>query len=142
MPVILDTDLLTILQSGSRPACDRLESRLSELDDTDVYTTIVSYQEQMRGWLAVLNQARTDKRLLAAYAELQAMRIDFCRLQVLPYDDDAHAIFLELRRQRIRIGTMDMRIAAVARSLDFTLLSRNSSDFGQVPGLRVEDWTR
>jgi tRNA(fMet)-specific endonuclease VapC len=142
MPVILDTDLLTILQSGSQPACDNARRRLDRVPDTEVFTTIVSFQEQMRGWLSVLNQARTEKRLLSAYAELHAMLDDFCRLQVLPFDEDAQRIFAELRRQRIRIGTMDLRIAAIARSLDFTVISRNTRHFGQVPGLRVEDWTR
>jgi tRNA(fMet)-specific endonuclease VapC len=142
MPVILDTDLLTILQSGSQPACDKLKQRLDQVPDSDVFTTIISFQEQMRGWLAVLNQARTEKRLLSAYAELQVMLHDFCRLQVLPFDDSAHRIFVELRRQRVRIGTMDLRIAAIASSLDFKVLSRNTSDFAQVPGLQVEDWTR
>ncbi len=142
MPVILDTDLLTILQSGSQPACDNLKRRLDQVPDADVFTTIVSFQEQMRGWLAVLNQSRTEKRLLSAYAELHAMLHDFCRLQVLRFDENAQRIFTELRRQRVRIGTMDLRIASIARSLDFKVLSRNTSDFVQVPGLHVEDWTR
>jgi tRNA(fMet)-specific endonuclease VapC len=142
MPVILDTDLLTILQSDLQPASDNLQRRLDQLPDADVFTTIVSFQEQMRGWLAVLNQARTENRLLAAYAELLAMLHDFCRLQVLPFDAHAHRIFTDLRRQRVRIGTMDLRIAAIALSLGFKVLSRNTSHFSKVPGLQVEDWTR
>lgn len=42
---------------------------------------------------------------------------------------------------RPRIGTMDLKIAAIALANDATLLSRNLRDFGKVPGLRVEDWT-
>jgi len=42
---------------------------------------------------------------------------------------------------RIRVSTMDLRIASIALSLDMTLLTRNLTDFRLVPGLRVEDWT-
>lgn len=43
--------------------------------------------------------------------------------------------------KRIRVGTMDMRIAAIALSQGLTLLIRNTRDFGRVPGLLTEDWT-
>jgi len=37
---------------------------------------------------------------------------------------------------------MDLRIAAIVLSRDATLLSGNLADFREVPGLKVEDWTR
>ena len=78
MAVVLDSDILSILQRRSEPACGRLEQRLSQLPDEEVFTTIVTFQEQMRGWLAALHKARSDNRLLLAYAELQSMLRDFC----------------------------------------------------------------
>jgi tRNA(fMet)-specific endonuclease VapC len=36
---------------------------------------------------------------------------------------------------------MDLRIAAIALTRQFTVLSRNLVDFQKVPGLLVEDWT-
>lgn len=141
MAVILDSDALSILQRRSEPACGRLEQRLNQLPDDDVVTTIATFQEQMRGWLAALHKARTDKRLLLGYTELQSMLHDFCHLNILPFDAAAQAEFKRLRRQKIRIGTMDLRIASIALSRDMTVLTRNLVDFSRVSGLKAEDWT-
>jgi tRNA(fMet)-specific endonuclease VapC len=50
-------------------------------------------------------------------------------------------VFEDLRKQRIRIGTMDLRIAAIALAHGMTVLTRNLIDFRRVPDLTAEDWT-
>ena len=54
---------------------------------------------------------------------------------------DTDHISADLRRQGVRISTMDLRIAAIAISRNLVLLTRNVSDFSKVPGLIIEDWT-
>jgi hypothetical protein len=46
-----------------------------------------------------------------------------------------------LRRSRLRIGTMDLKIAAIVLARDALLLSRNLDDFSHIPDLHVADWT-
>ncbi len=65
----------------------------------------------------------------------------FCAIPLIAFDAAAAAIVQQLQRQRIRIGTMDLKIASIALAQEASLLSRNVTDFQKVPGLQVEDWT-
>jgi tRNA(fMet)-specific endonuclease VapC len=88
-----------------------------------------------------INQARTAADLVRGYALLERIITAFTDLTVLPFDDMAAAQYLALKG-RIRIGAMDLRIAATALVHAMTVVTRNVRDFGRVPGLRTEDWTR
>ncbi len=138
--LILDTDILQIVQRGRGPDYVRLADRLDSADD-DVAVTIVSFEEQMRGWLAYIAQAKSDERQVQGYSRLRELMDDFQTRPVLDYNAAAAAEFRRLRKSRVRIGSMDLKIAAIARIHDAMLISRNLVDFRKVPGLRVEDWT-
>ena len=69
-----------------------------------------------------------------------ACSVFFADWRILPFDDAAADQFKSLRSRRIRIGTMDLKIASIVLVYDATLLSGNIQDFEKVPGLRVEDW--
>lgn len=68
--------------------------------------------------------------------------LDTDRAQLLDFSEQAVDRFEELKGQRLRISTMDLKIAAIVLTEGATLLSRNLRDFGKVPGLQVEDWTK
>jgi tRNA(fMet)-specific endonuclease VapC len=75
------------------------------------------------------------------YARLQETLEYFTRVRVLPFDESAAQWFCRLSQQRIRIGTQDLRIAAIALANGCIVITRNRRDFERVPGLAVEDWT-
>jgi tRNA(fMet)-specific endonuclease VapC len=64
----------------------------------------------------------------------------FASAPVLPLDQSAIVIFDRLRQQKVRIGTMDLRIASIALANNLIVLTRNGRDFNQVSGLITEDW--
>src|SRR6266404_7235335 len=142
MVVILDTDHLTVIQRRAEPAYSRLRARLSKLPPNTVQTTIVSFEEQMRGWLAVISRVRNQSKEVLAYQRLLALLRFFNEIPVLNYTEIIAVQFEELRRSRLRVGSMDLKIAAIALTHDAILLSSNRKDFDQVPDLRVEDWTK
>jgi tRNA(fMet)-specific endonuclease VapC len=138
---VLDTDHLTLLEHGQSAEADRLRARLNGLDEADVAVTIVSFEEQTRGWLAYLARARTLTRQIEAYARLRRLVENYRVIPLLDFDATAAAEFQRLSRSRLRMGTMDLKIAAITLIHEATLVSRNLSGFPRVPGLKVEGWT-
>ena len=73
-------------------------------------------------------------------------RIDqvLARLDVLPLDLPADSQYGRLRaaleRQGTPIGPNDLLIAAHALAQNLTLVTDNTSEFGRVDGLQVENW--
>jgi tRNA(fMet)-specific endonuclease VapC len=138
--VILDTDHMSFFERASEEA-RRLVARLAPLAPADKATTIVTYEEHVRGWLAYLAKARTLDQQMDGYGRLRRHLDTYCQIRVLGFDRVAAAQFQRLSRARLRIGTMDLKIAAIVLAHDATLLSRNLSDFRKIEGLKVEDWT-
>lgn len=138
---VLDTDHVSVLEWESRSEVRRLQLRIRNLARGDVATTVVSYEEQMRGWLAFVARARTLPQQIEAYRRLKQHLDNYRLISVLPFDEEAAAQFQKLQRLRLRIGVMDLRIAAIALANNGVLLSRNLGDFQKVPNLTVEDWT-
>ena len=141
MDALLDTDHFSILQERRQPASSYLEMRMQLLPPRTVKTSIVSFQEQTRGWLAWLHRARKPAELLKGYYFLQELLRYYNNFEVLPFDAAALAEYQRLSAMKIRIGTRDLRIAAIALVHGAIVISRNLRDFHQVPGLVVEDWT-
>lgn len=139
--VILDTDHMSVLERREQPAVDQLLRRLAEWPPSEVMTTVISYEEQMRGWMAYISRARSMAQQITAYGRLLSHLENYRRIPVLGFDEAAATVFQRLRRRYRQMGTMDLKIAAIVLSREATLLSRNLSDFSQLPNLLVEDWT-
>ncbi len=140
--IVLDTDHVTVLQRRSEPAATILRTRLHHLPPEEVGTTIITVQEQLRGWSAVIHRATRPEQEVFAYRQLYAVLRFFAAMPVMLFDHAAVARVAQLRAARVRIGTMDLKIAAIALVHDALLLSRNVSHVARIPALRVEDWTR
>lgn len=137
---LMDSDHISLIQRGGEEG-QRILEKLRNVPPDEVGTTIITYEEQMRGWLSRVPQASTPQRQMTIYAELKRLLARYCQLAVLDYDARAIEHFERLRQERVRIGTMDLKIASIALAHDAILLTRNTQDFGKVRGLRTEDWS-
>jgi tRNA(fMet)-specific endonuclease VapC len=138
---ILDTDHLGVLQGPRNDACSNVLKRIADVSDSNVFTTIISFHEIVAGWTKYVKQSNDPRKVVAGYARLEQVLRDFSCAQVLPYSVAASEVFEDLRRTKIRVATMDLRIASIAISQQMTVVTRNTVDYARIPGLLLQDWT-
>lgn len=138
MFAVLDTNHLSEFVSASSTG-KRLKEQITG-SKADVFACIVVVEEAVQGWMALLHRQEPGPDQVSTYQRMQSTLTAAMQLGVLPFDEDAAEVFVELRRTFRRIGTMDLKIAATCLVHDMTLLTRNIVDFKDIPGLRVENW--
>jgi len=134
---VLDTDHLS-LQQRNHP---QVIARIAAMLPAELAITVTSVVEQLVGRLGYLNRCRNESEIANACQLLRDTVFRLNQFQVIEYASDAQQIFESLRQSRIRIGSQDMRIAAITLSVGGILVTRNAVDFGKVPGLTIQDWT-
>jgi tRNA(fMet)-specific endonuclease VapC len=139
---LLDTDHLSILQQRTGPEYATVKAHLSRHPTTDVAVCVINFHEQVLGCHTYATRARTTADLVRGYGMLDRLLTDYRWANVLPFDAAAGVALDGLTAARVRIGSMDLRIAAIALANGLVVVTRNKSDFAKVPGLTVEDWTR
>jgi tRNA(fMet)-specific endonuclease VapC len=137
--LVLDTDHLVEYQRGTSAESHRLKERLDGAAEP-FGTTIISVEEVMRGWMAAVRRIHHPRGQIGAYAKLRQLFRFFATWRVLEWNEAAADEYESLKKARARAGTMDLKIASIALASGATLLTRNTKDFEQVPGLRIEDW--
>jgi tRNA(fMet)-specific endonuclease VapC len=107
---------------------------------SNIFVTTVTLEEQLRGRLAGIGRAATQPdRLAIAHKNLRQTLDYFCSISLLTFNDAAYEYYQSLVLKRIRIGTQDLRIAAIALAQQKVIVTRNHKDFCKVPGLLTED---
>jgi len=134
-----DTDVLTEVLLGSEAFVQRAEG----IPPDQQAVPILVVEEMIRGRLNVIRQAEAGKariNLEQAYHLFEQSFHDLRQVNILSYTSPAEALFQQWRKQKLRVPTHDLRIAAICVACSATLISRNRRDFERVPGLHVEFW--
>lgn len=138
--LILDTDHVSLFLKGNTPVCDRI----FQTEPDKLAISVITAEEICQGWLSEINkcsQASQSLKLLLAYAEFENALDFFQTIRRVGFDNNAYCQFEILRSQFRRVGTRDLRIAAIALSMNATVVTRNAKDFGQILNLSIEDWS-
>ena len=137
--IFLDSDHLTILRFRSRERARRLVDRIQHSNEI-VGTTVINVEEAMRGWMATLAKERLIRRQIPAYRELADLFNQFASLHIALFDDISANEFDRLKGMKLKVGTMDLKTAAIALAHNALLLTANRRDFEHISGLRFENW--
>lgn len=140
--IILDTDCLSLFDREKFLESSVLRKNLDRFALEVIFTTIITFEEQMRGWLTLLSKCKNIEQQVFAYERLNQFLDNFRKIAVLKFDENSAEIFKELKSNKIRVGTMDLKIASIAIANEAILVSRNLKDFEQIPNLSVKDWTK
>lgn len=81
--IVLDTDYFSLLLRKDSTEGEEINRRLDLVED-DIATTIMTAEEQMRGWLAAIRRIRYARKQIPGYASLQRMFEFLADWNVLP----------------------------------------------------------
>ena len=134
---LFDTDHLTLLERRHPKVMQHLAQHLPGA----VGFPAVVVEESLRGRLAAIAKARDGARRIARYQLLLDSLKRFQQFPIAPFDLPAENQFQIIQAMHLRFGTRDQKIAAIALANIAVVVTRNKKDFGQIPGLVIEDWS-
>ncbi len=133
---VFDTDHLSLYGRNHPKVIENILAAKVQLT-----TTAINLEEQLRGRLAQVAEAKDGRAKSIAYRFLVDTVMLLSEFTVLQYDVKSDDIYQSLKAQRVRIGTQDLRIASIVLASDGVLLTRNLQDFEKVPGLKIKNWS-
>src|ERR1700682_5832705 len=98
--ILLDTDHLSVLKYLDNPKCVLLSARMESWPDTDFAATIVSVEEQVRGWLGQISRGADPLKQVAGYEQLANLFDFFRKWKIIHFDVPAARQFKTLRKQK------------------------------------------
>ena len=135
---ILETDTLSLYQRGHPLVCQKVTARSSD----EIGLAVISVEEQLTGWYTRLRKAKKRSELAAVYLRFTNAICLLSQFNVLTFSEEAIVRYEALRETYRGIGKNDLRIAAIALEHNATVVTRNRTDFGRIPGLTIEDWSQ
>jgi len=130
---LLDTNICIYIIKQKDSALLR---RLQSFKEGEIGISAITIAELEYG---VARSAQSQRNRLA----LASFLIPF---EVVDFDQEAAMDYGLIRawldKEGKPIGSMDMLLAAQARSKGIVLVTNNEREFGKVPGLQLENWTK
>jgi tRNA(fMet)-specific endonuclease VapC len=133
MKYMLDTNIcIYIIKQKPQKVIRRFkESKISDIGVSSITLSELEY--------GVMKSVKPEQNRIALAQFIAPIEILF-------YDDTAAQHYGEIRayleRQGTPIGSLDMLIAAHARSLNSILITNNETEFKRVSNLKIKNWAK
>ncbi len=133
MAYLLDTDICIYIIK-KQPVSVR--EKFNSTDPTKIFVSSITVAELEYG---VSKSSQVDQNS-------NSLKHFLSQLNIVSFD--AHAathygvIRASLEKNGTLIGSLDMMIAAIAKSVDYILITNNEREFARVDGLKIENWIR
>ena len=134
---ILDTDTISLVK-GNYPL---ITGRIEKVHPNQIAIAVVTVEEMLSGWQAVLRRPISDVQVARIYEEIVSTVKLASSFSLLPFPVPAIEIYRSLKSSRLNVGSNDLKIAAIALYYDATVVTRNLRDFQRVPALNCVDWS-
>jgi tRNA(fMet)-specific endonuclease VapC len=135
---ILDTDHVSLILSNHPQVTANAAQH-------QIAISIITVQELFNGWMGRINDPSQIDNLPALYSKLSLTIKYLQTVEILDFTVEADECLKNLLRANppLRKNRLqkDMRIAAIALSLNLPIATRNRRDFELVPNLQIIDWT-
>ena len=129
---LLDTNILSDL---IRHPDGLVARRVEQVGQKEIFTSIIVAAE-LRYGCAKKGSSKLLERVQGLLETIPVLPLD------MPTDAQYGLIRAELEAAGQPIGMNDLLIASHALALGLTLVTDNTSEFGRVRGLKVENWLR
>lgn len=124
---VLDTNVISAVM-GSHPV-PAVAAWIAAQPEERLFTTTVCQAEILAG-VGIMPDGRRRRGLLAAAKAIFSTAFDG---RILPFDETSAELYAEIFAARKQAGkptaTTDLMIAAIARSQDASMVTRNTGDF-------------
>jgi tRNA(fMet)-specific endonuclease VapC len=136
--ILLDTDTVTHFSYGN----ENVRRKIEEAGDEELAIAVITRNEILHGRADSLLKAANEAELRKAaerFRQAEELLSDFL---VVSFDENSIRHFGRLRKQKKlrKMGRADMLIASIALAHDALLVTRNTKDYKDVAGLRLDNW--
>jgi tRNA(fMet)-specific endonuclease VapC len=135
---LLDTDTLTLFQHGH----PNVTARCAAAQPGTLGITIITVEEQFLGWYTSAHKAKHDADVASSYDRMTGFATFIKQLPIVSFSAAAIRRYRQLKSLKLNVPKKDLCIAAIAREIGAKVVTCNAADFGRVPGLDIEDWSK
>ena len=135
----LDSDTMNGLVKGNA----LFRRRIRDVKPAERWVSTIVVEELVGKQISHVNSLRSQRKPFGQESQFLADLVQtLAAFQILPYTDEAEALYQSWPAKQKRVGPNDCRIAASAKTSGLTVITGNGKDFSTIPGLDWQDWSR